>query len=122
MLQIKSEYESFLTRFIKKKKKKKGKLKRSVQCFKGNDFLKIYPQDQTTKTVSEWRISSGELQGITSPCNRMRVCGIWESVNGKKIPNMFLLLRWKEQFSLICSLCSLNGQKSTKCAKGYFIH
>ena len=53
MLQIKSEYESFLTRFIKKKKKKKGKLKRSVQCFKGNDFLKIYPQDQTTKTVSE---------------------------------------------------------------------
>ena len=51
MLQIKSEYESFLTRFIKKKKK--GKLKRSVRCFKGNDFLKIYPQDQTTKTVSE---------------------------------------------------------------------
>ena len=103
-------------------KKKKRKLTRSVRRFKGNDFLKIYPQDQTTKTVSEWHISSGELQGITSPCNRMQVCGIWESVNGKKIPNMLLLLRWKEQFSLICSLCSLNGQKSTKCAKGYFIH
>lgn len=50
MLQTKSEYESFLTHFIKKKKRK---LKRTVQCFKGNDFLKIYPQDQTTKTVSE---------------------------------------------------------------------
>ena len=96
MLQTKSEYESFWIHFIKKTRK----LKRSVWYFKGNDFLKIHPQDQTTKTVSEWHVSSGELQGITSPCNRMRVCGIWESVNGKKIPNMFLLLRWKEQFSL----------------------
>ena len=104
------------------KKKKKESLKEVFDVSKVMISLKFTHKIKPQKLYLNDVYLLENYKVITSPCNRMRVCGIWESVNGKKIPNMFLLLRWKEQFSLICSLCSLNGQKSIKCAKGYFIH